>query len=399
MILIFWIFLFPALLCGYTPVTMPNGSTLPCRIVDGVKEFHLIAEPVLREFSPGMTVNCWGYNGLTPGPVIEAVEGDRVRIFVTNRLPEPTTVHWHGLILPNGMDGVSALTQPPIGPGETYAYEFTLRQNGTFMYHPHYDDILQIGMGMQGFFIIHPKEEEDPPIDRDFLIMLGTWRVPVGGATPDTMSMDLNYFTFNSCFYPKTEPLVIKKGQRTRIRFGNLSLMAHPIHLHGYEFTVTRKGAKKLPLSAQYTDVTVNVPVGTTRDIEFVADYPGDWALHCHISHHMGMNGMSDTVPNMTGVNQGSAGEKIGTLIPGYMPMGEKGMGHMFSPHHRQMPSPDNFVPWGAPGQFGVLELSGMFTVVKVREDLTSYTDPGWYRQPPGTSAYLVKESDSAIDQ
>ena len=134
---------------------------------DGCKTFHLIAEPVEREFAPGINVNCWGYNGQTPGPTIEAVEGDRVRIYVKNSLPEPTCIHWHGIILPNGMDGVSGLTQPHIEPGETFVYEFTLRQHGTHMYHPHFDEMVQMAMGMLGFFIIHP---EAPPrrIDRDF---------------------------------------------------------------------------------------------------------------------------------------------------------------------------------------------------------------------------------------
>jgi FtsP/CotA-like multicopper oxidase with cupredoxin domain len=143
---------------AFTPVTMPNGATLPWTMVDGAKQFHLVAEPVKREFAPGMIVNCWGYNGMTPGPLIEAVEGDRVRLIVTNRLPERTSVHWHGMLLPNGMDGVSGLTQPHMEPGETYVYEFTLRQHGTLMYHPHSDEMTQMAMGMMGFFIIHPKQ-------------------------------------------------------------------------------------------------------------------------------------------------------------------------------------------------------------------------------------------------
>ena len=116
---------------NYTPVVTPNGSSLPFKMNNGVKEFHLIAEAVEREFAPGMTVKCWGYNGQTPGPTIEAVEGDRIRILVTNKLPEHTTIHWHGIFLPNGMDGVGGLNQPHIKPGETYAYEFTLKQHGT----------------------------------------------------------------------------------------------------------------------------------------------------------------------------------------------------------------------------------------------------------------------------
>src|SRR6266566_2640043 len=142
----------------HVPVVTPNGSTLAWTMEDGFKTFHLVAEPVKREFAPGMVINCWGYNGQSPGPTIEVVEGDRVRIYVTNKLPEPTSVHWHGILLPNGMDGVAGLNQKAIPPGETFKYEFTLRQHGTHMYHPHFDEMVQIGLGMMGLFIIHPRD-------------------------------------------------------------------------------------------------------------------------------------------------------------------------------------------------------------------------------------------------
>ena len=144
----------------HQPVVTPDGATLPFVMKGGVKEFHLTAEPVRQEFAPGMTVNGWGYNGRTPGPTIEAVEGDRIRILVTNRLPEHTSIHWHGILLPNGMDGVGGLLQPHIKPGDTFAYEFTLRQHGTYMYHPHADETVQMAMGMMGFLVIHPRGTE-----------------------------------------------------------------------------------------------------------------------------------------------------------------------------------------------------------------------------------------------
>jgi manganese oxidase len=371
---------------GYTPVVMPNGGTLPWKMVNGVKEFHLIAETVKREFAPGMIVNCWGYNGQTPGPLIEAVEGDRVRIFVTNKLPERTSVHWHGILLPNGMDGVAGLTQPHIAPGETYAYEFTLRQHGTQMYHPHSDEMTQMAMGMMGFFIIHPKGGENPRIDRDFAIMLMEWFVPPGAATPNPNIMtDFNLFTFNSRVWPGTAPLVVKTGDRVRIRLGNLSMDSHPIHLHGYRFHVTGTDGGKVPPSAYWPETTVNVPVGATRDVEFVADVPGDWIYHCHKSHHT-MNVMSHDVPNMIGVKQGSAEDKVRKLLPGYMAMGETGMGGMMD-----MGRPKNTLPMMAgQGPFGAIEMGGMFTVLKVRDGLTSYDDPGWYKHPEGTVAKKV---------
>lgn len=373
---------------GYTPVTTPNGSTLKYTMDGDVKVFHLVAEPVERQFAPGLVVNCWGYNGQTPGPTIEAVEGDTVRIFVTNKLPAPTSVHWHGILLPSGMDGVSGLSQKPILPGETCKYEFTLRQSGTHMYHSHFDEMTQIALGMMGFFIIHPKTiSEDERVDRDFCIMLHEWFIPLGAKTPDPMVMlDFNYFTFNSSVWPGTDPLVVKKGQKVRVRLGNLSMDSHPIHLHGYEFTVTAQGAKRMKSYNQYEAVTINVPVGDTRDIEFVADTPGDWAFHCHKSHHV-MSGMEHSIPNLIGVDLSDIEEKVQKLLPGYMAMGQAGMGDMLE---MDMPKPKNVLPFGTPGPFAPIGMGGMFTVLKVRDGITSYVDPGWYQNPPGTVATPV---------
>lgn len=381
-------------------VITPNVGSLPWTMDGNIKVYHLIAEPIRREFAPGFWVNCWGYNGSSPGPTIEAVEGDTVRILVTNHLNEPTTVHWHGIILPNGMDGVAGLTQKAIPPGETFKYEFTLKQNGTFMYHPHSDELFQLALGMMGFFIIHPKEGEDPPIDRDFALFLHEWRIPMGAETPIPFEMlDFNLFTFNSVLYPKIESLVAKKGDRVRIRLANLMMNSHPIHLHGHEFTVTRRGAKRLPLSAQYTENTINVAPGETRDIEFIADNPGDWAFHCHKSHHT-MNQMVHDLPNLTGINQEDLDKRIKQYFPDFMGlMNINGMGDMFEMYgsskkgmHGKMHFPANISPIGSPGPFGVLELGGMFTVLKVREGITSYHDPGWYQHPPGTVAESVNQ-------
>lgn len=374
------------MLFSYTPVVTPNGSTLKWELENGVKVFHLVAEPVKRQFAPGMWVNCWGYNGQTPGPTIEVVEGDRVRILVHNKLPEPTTVHWHGIMVPNGMDGVTGLNQKPIAPGETFAYEFTLKKAGTHMYHPHYDEMTQIAMGMMGFFIIHPQNPQaDVVVDRDFAIMLHEWAIPIGARTPNPFVMlDFNYFTFNSTVWPGTEPLVVKRGQKVRMRFANLSMNSHPIHLHGYQFTVTAQGAARMKPTAQYETVTINVPVGETREIEFVADAPGDWALHCHKTHHT-MNGMQHDLPNLINVDQKEVEALLKKMLPEYMAMGETGMGDMYDMAPQK--GPKNYLPFGTPGQFGTIEMSGMFTVLKVRDGLTSYVDPGWYQNPPGTVA------------
>lgn len=375
----------PAARLPYTPVVTPNGSTLPFTMKDGVKEFRLVAEPVKREFAPGMVVNAWGYNGSTPGPTIEAVEGDRVRFFVTNHLPERTSVHWHGILLPNGMDGVAGLNQPHIEKGETYVYEFTLRQNGVFMYHPHSDEMVQMALGMMGFFVIHPRVPE-VRVDRHFVVMLHEWFVEPGTATPNPNVMtDFNLFTFNSRVWPGTDPWVVKKGERVRFSFGNMSMDSHPIHVHGYTFEEVSTDGGPVPKSARRPETTVNVPVGATRTVELVANEEGDWAFHCHKSHHT-MNAMGHDMPNMLGVKQAGLEEKVRAILPGYMAMGETGMGNMM-----EMGRPKNTLPMmSGAGPYGPVEMGGMFTILKVRAGITSYADPGWYKPPRGSVARKV---------
>lgn len=373
----------------YTPVVVPNGTKLPWRIVNDVKVFHLIAEEVEHEFAPGLKAKCWGYNGSVHGPLIEAVEGDRVRIYVTNHISAPTAVHWHGLILPSGMDGVAGLNQRAIKPGETFKYEFTLRQHGTQMYHAHHDEMTQIGMGMTGLFVIHPRERHDPPIDRDFALMLHEWRIDVGTSRPNPNEMtDFNILTFNGKAFPGTEPLVAKAGQRVRIRIGNVNAMDHhPIHIHGHTFKIVETDGGQIPESAQWPETTALVAVGQTRTIEFIG-IPGDWALHCHMTHHV-MNQMGHDFPNMIGVQPGDLDQRVKGLLPDYMTMGQDGMGdmaeHIESGH---MMVPKNSIPMiGGRGPFDYITMGGMFTIVKIREELASYEDPGWFVNPEGTVA------------
>lgn len=376
---------------GNVGVVTPNGTNLPYEMRDGVKVFHIVAEPCVREFAPGMEVKCWGYNGQTPGPTIECVEGDRVRLYVTNHLPEHTTIHWHGIFLPCGMDGVGGLNQPQIGPGETYVYEFTLRQHGTFMYHPHADEMVQMAVGMMGLFIVHPKAPRRNPIQRDFAIMLHNWQVHPGTYRPDpSIMVEFNLWTFNSRVFPGTDPLVVRTGDRVRVRFGNLSMWNHPIHVHGHAWNVVATDGGDIPEAGQWPETTILVPVGSTRDVEFIADAPGDWALHCHMSHHT-MNAMGHGVPNAMGVDQRGVADKIRALLPGYMPMGESGMAE-HQDHAKHMAGPKNTLPMmSGVGQFGNIEMGGMFTVLKVRDEITSYEDPGWYDFPPGTVASRVR--------
>ncbi len=386
----------------YTPVVTPNNVSLPWKLVDGVKVYHLIAEEVEHEFAPGLKARCWGFNGRVHGPTIEAVEGDRVRIYVTNKLPAGTSVHWHGLLLPNGMDGVAGLTQPVIRPGETFRYEFTLRQHGTHMYHSHHDEMVQMGLGAVGPFIIHPRHPPGPRPDRDFVFMLHEWRIDVGTSRPNPNEMtDFNLFTFNAKAFPATEPMVVKLGDRVRIRFINLGAMSHhPIHLHGYQFRVTETDGGQIPESAQQRETSVLVAVGQSRTIDFVADAPGDWAVHCHMTHHV-MNQMGDKFPNMIGVEAGDLDTRMQRLLPGYMTMGSDGMAehgmHIVGGH---VPAPPNSIPMrGGPGPFDYIAMGGLLTVLKVREHLDSYDrDPGWYRHPKGTIASRVSHAELQRD-
>ncbi|RZL98728.1 MAG: copper oxidase, partial [Variovorax sp.] len=297
--------LVPATGRPYDPVVTLNGWTLPWRMNAGVKEFHLVAEPVVREMAPGFKANLWGYNGQSPGPTIEVVEGDRVRVFVTNRLPEHTSVHWHGQRLPNGMDGVTGLTQPGIRPGRTFVYEFTARRPGTFMYHPHADEMAQMAMGMMGFWVTHPKGRH-PLIDRverDFVFLLNAYDVEPGSATPKIMTMtDFNLWSWNSRIFPGIDSLNVRLDDRVRIRVGNLTMTNHPMHLHGHEFEVTGTDGGPVPKGARWPEVTADVAVGQMRQFEFTASEEGDWAFHCHKSHHT-MNAMGHDVPTLIGVD------------------------------------------------------------------------------------------------
>lgn len=371
----------------YVPVQSLNGWTLPYRKRGGFKEFHLVAEEVEHEFAPGCKAKCWGYNGTTPGPVIEAVEGDRVRLFVTNRLPEHTTAHWHGIILPSGMDGVGGLSQPHIKPGETWVYEFELKQNGTQMYHPHADEMVQMAYGLMGMFIIHPKEGEPEPIQRDYCLLLHNWALHPGTWRPDpSVMVDFDLWTMNSKVFPAVDHMSAQSGERVRIRMGNLSMWNHPMHLHGHTYWVTGSGGGRWPRSLWRPEATEIVAVGQTRDIEFVAN-PGDWAFHCHMAHHT-MNAMGHGIPNPTGVDQSGIKEKIRSMLPGYIAMGKDGMAAHQQHTQAGMPGPPNTLPMlMGEGPYGNIEMGGMFTVLKVRDKLPASGKVAWYQPPAGTMA------------
>jgi manganese oxidase len=383
----------PAARVSRSSVHMPNGEKLVWQRRDGVLVGHLTVSAFEHEFAPGLRGTVWGYNGRTPGPLLEATEGDRVRIFVTNRLPEPTTVHWHGFILPAGMDGVSGLTQRPIPPGQTFKYEFTIRDPGTYMYHSHHDEMTQIALGCVGMFVVHPRIARGPRVDRDFVLMSHEWRLDPGTGRPDPNEMvDFNLFTFNGKAFPATEPMLAGVGERVRIRLGNLSPMtSHPIHLHGHHFQVVGSDGGAIAPQARHPDTTVIVPVGSTRVIEFECIEPGDWAMHCHMTHHVMMQ-MGHGLPNMVGVDPAALDRRVQRVIPEYMTMGAHGMGGM---GEMDMPRPPNSIPMrGGEGPFSYIDMGGMMTVLKVREDPEVADPAGWYAHPAGTVAMEATEAE-----
>lgn len=382
---------------GQRAVVTPNGSTLPMKQVRGVKVAHLVAGEFDHELAPGLRIKAWGYNGSTPGPTIEVTQGDRVRFYVTNKLPEATTVHWHGVILPNGMDGVSGLNQKPIQPGQTFVYEFTFKDAGTFMYHPHFDEMTQMALGMNGMIVVHPRVPKGPTVDRDFVLMAHEWKVTPGAARPDPSAMnDFNVLTFNSKAFPATEPLVMGVGERVRIRVGNLSPMDHhPIHLHGVRAELTWTDGGEVPVSARHPETTFLVPVGAVRVFELVPTEPGDWAMHCHMTHHV-MNQMGHGFPVMVGANAGNIDARVQALVPGFMTMGHDGMGAMAE---MKMGMPDNSIPMrGGHGPFANIDMGGMFTILKVRERPEDEDGSGWYQHPAGTVAQLASTEQLSAD-
>ena len=284
------------------PVQTPDIRDLPFTLDNGVKVFNLIAEPVKQEIIPGRVIDIWGYNGSAPGPTIQVNQGDRVRIVFDNHLPEPTAMHWHGFEIPNDMDGGPGVSQDPVKPGGRFVYEFTLHQEGTYFYHPHM--AMQEMMGMLGAFVMHPKTARTPRVDQDFVIMLQEYAVLPNNSVPNSMNMEFNWLTFNGKAGPAITPLLVRLGDRVRVRLINLGMDHHPIHLHGHTFFVTGTEGGPIPQTAWYPGNTALVGVAQSRDFEFVASNPGDWMLHCHLPHHM-MNQMSSNVGPMTRLGKG----------------------------------------------------------------------------------------------
>lgn len=271
------------------PAAQTQGSQpLAYREENGVKVFELTTYAVQWPILDGVSATAYTYDGTVPGPLIRVTEGDRVRVLVKNKLPEPTTIHWHGVEVPNAMDGVPDMTQAPIQPGETFTYEFVAKPAGTFMYHSHFEGDIQVGAGLYAPLIIDPKTPESDPPDVDLTLMISEWLVrgdltyaamPMGGMEP-------NYFTLNGKAFPSTETIHVKVGQRVRLRLMGIGQFIHPMHLHGFPFKVVATDGHPVPEAVQFTKDTISIAPGERYDIEFTPTEPGMWMLHCHILHH-----------------------------------------------------------------------------------------------------------------
>jgi len=293
-------------------VETPDVPKLPFTLDNGVKVFQLSCEVVKRTLLPGMKeMYGWGYNGSLPGPTIEVTEGDRVRIVLQNKLPEATSIHWHGIEVPTDMDGVPFISQPMIEPGASFTYEFTLHQHGTFFYHSH--NAMQQMMGTIGLFIIHPQTPHTPQCDKDFGLILQEFSLLPSNPVPNTLSMEFNWLTINGKAGPATTPMIVRQGERVRLRLVNLGMDHHPMHIHGHQFYITGTEGGRVPETAWYPGNTVLVGVAQARDIEFEAVHAGNWMFHCHLPHHM-MNNMV----SMVGHEMGGADEAQKKQAPGY---------------------------------------------------------------------------------
>jgi uncharacterized cupredoxin-like copper-binding protein len=253
-----------------------NQVLEPTVRADGTKQFELTASVIQWETEPGVVVEAYAYNEMVPGPQIHVHVGDRVRVSLRNELPEPTTIHFHGQLVPNEVDGVPVITQPAVMPGETYTYEFTVRNAGSHMYHSHFMAEHQVPMGLLGAFIVTDPDADEPKADIDYIMILNDG--PLG-------------FTLNGKGFPATEPIVATQGQTVRVRYMNEGLQIHPMHLHGIPQLVIAKDGYLLP--TPHFEDTVLVAPGERVDVLIDASELGVWAFHCHIlTHAEGPDGM-----------------------------------------------------------------------------------------------------------
>lgn len=272
------------------PSNARGDISLAPRIENGTKVFDIEASVIRWHILPDVTVAAYAYNRQIPGPRLELTEGDHVRINFRNNLRETTTVHWHGLIVPNEMDGPAKITQEPVLPGRSYVYEFDVGQTGTYFYHSHDHPDRQQALGLYGALIISPKDRStEIRADIDYTIQLQEW-LKREWLTYPAMLMEgglPNYFTINGKAYPATDTIPMKVGQTIKLRFiGTNNNFVHPMHVHGGPFHVVARDGETLPEAARYLSDTVNVGPGQRYDVIWTARKPGKWIVHCHIPHH-----------------------------------------------------------------------------------------------------------------
>jgi FtsP/CotA-like multicopper oxidase with cupredoxin domain len=281
----------------FRPVVTTDVGDLDYTMEGSTKVFHLVAEVLRQKIHPDKTIDLWGFNGSAPGPTIQVHQGDRVRVIFDNHLPEPCSLHWHGFEDMIGNDGMPGISQEPVKPGGRFVYEFDIHQAGTYFYHSHMS--MQEMAGMLGGFIMHPRIADHSHCDKDFLLHLQEYAVLPNNTVPNTMNMEYNWLLLNGKAGPASTPLIVRQGDRVRVRFVNMGMDHHPMHIHGYTFHVTGTEGGRIPQTAWWPGTTVLVGVAQARDIELTADRAGDWMLHCHLPHHM-MNQMSSNVGSMT---------------------------------------------------------------------------------------------------
>lgn len=276
------------------PDARGNQPLQPTIGADGVKEFRLTAGIVKWNILPNVQIGAYAYNGQVPGPLLRVAQGDRIRVRVTNTLPEPTSVHWHGLILDNAMDGAGEVTQPSIAPGQEFTYEFTAGQTGSYFYHSHTEVDRQQALGLYGALIVDPKPgTAQQQYSQEYIVTLGEWSIQNGQSVPAMNQVGAlpNFFTINGKSYPSTETVRVKVGEQIRFRFIGTGQFIHPMHIHGGPFEIIETDGNPVPPGARLTKDTVLVGPGERYDVVWTARQPGKWLLHCHINDHITNNG------------------------------------------------------------------------------------------------------------
>ncbi|MGI4758891.1 MAG: multicopper oxidase family protein [Janthinobacterium lividum] len=282
------------------PVITTEVGDMPFTMDGQVKVFQLVAQVLKQQIAPNKSIDVWGFNGSAPGPTFQVTEGDHVRIIFENQLPEPCSIHWHGFEDQIAFDGMPGISQEPTRPGERFVYEFDIHQSGTYFYHSHM--AMQEMAGMLGAFIMHPRVPYQPHCDKDYVLHFQEYAVLPNNTVPNTMAMEYNWLLINGKAGPAATPLIVRQGERVRLRLINLGMDHHPIHVHGHTFQTTGTEGGRIPETAWWPGNTALVGVGQARDVEFVANNPGDWMLHCHMPHHM-MNQMSSGVTGTATTN------------------------------------------------------------------------------------------------